>query len=185
MKRTLLSGLFIAALSSSATAQQNEWQDEAMDAWIDGKVEATLLFNGDLNSFKIDTQVNMGVVTLSGNVDTHVDKKLAAELAKGIDGVKQVDNQLMIVREEVLEDSGESMGFVDAKIATVIKTRLLSSREVSGMDIDVDVKGLKVTLSGTVDTEVERDLALDIAKNADDVQMVADKLKVQSRANGS
>jgi len=185
MKRTLLSGLVIAALSSPALAQENEWQDDAMDAWIDGKVEATLLFNGNLNSFEIDTKVNMGVVTLSGTVDTQVDRKLAGELAKDIDGVREVNNELSVVREKLDETDDEYTGFVDAKIATVIKTRLLSSREVSGTNIDVNVEGLKVTLSGSVASKEERDLALEIAKNADDVQMVTDKLKVASKPNRS
>ena len=66
----------------------------------------------------------------------------------------------------------------DAKIATVIKTRLLMDSDISGFDIDVDVEQGNVTLTGTVDSDAERDLAVEIAKNATDVTDVEDNLKV-------
>ncbi len=179
MKRTLLSAVLFTTLSASALAAENTWKDDTKDAWIDGKVEATFLFNGNLNSFDINTEVKMGTVTLTGTVDTKVDRQLASELARDIDGVKEVKNELVVVREDIEEDSDENNGFIDAKIATVIKTRLLSNSEVSGTSIDVDVDGLKVTLSGTVRSESERDVALSIAKNADDVQMVVNNLNIK------
>jgi osmotically-inducible protein OsmY len=153
-----------------------------MDAWIDGKAEATLLFNSELNSFEIDTDVKMGMVTLTGQVDTEAERKLAVELIKEIDGVKDVSNELVVVRENVIEGSAEDAIFIDAEIETVITRRLLSNSEISGRSINVDVEGLKVTLSGTVNSESERQLALDIAKNADDVQMVTDNLIVKNTA---
>eukprot|EP00232_Nephroselmis_pyriformis_P027893 CAMPEP_0182869710 /NCGR_PEP_ID=MMETSP0034_2-20130328/10099_1 /TAXON_ID=156128 /ORGANISM="Nephroselmis pyriformis, Strain CCMP717" /LENGTH=59 /DNA_ID=CAMNT_0025002179 /DNA_START=134 /DNA_END=309 /DNA_ORIENTATION=+ len=58
-------------------AATNSWEKEAMDAWIDGKAEATLLFNGNLNSFDINTDVKMGTITLTGKVDNEIEKELA------------------------------------------------------------------------------------------------------------
>ena len=164
----------------------NKWEEGAKDAWIDGKAEATLLFNGNLNSFDINTDVQNGKVILTGKVDNSVDKKLAEELVANIDGVTDVDNQLTVVEEHDSEAmDGDDMDMdsatgklTDAKIATVIKTRLLMDSDISGFDIDVDVEQGNVTLTGTVDSDAERDLAVEIAKNATDVTDVEDNLKV-------
>ncbi|OFC70911.1 BON domain-containing protein [Alteromonas confluentis] len=190
MKRTILSLLVAGTLTTSAFAgtmdSSNKWEEGAKDAWIDGKAEATLLFNGNLNSFDINTDVQNGKVVLTGKVENSVDKKLAEELVANIDGVTDVDNQLTILadHDDADVDNNDMDGeaamdkLTDAKIATVIKTRLLMDTDISGFDIDVDVKAGNVTLTGTVDSDAERDLAVEIAKNASDVTDVEDNLKV-------
>ena len=99
LTQALILTLGVSAFSASA-ADSNQWKDSAQDGWIDGKAEATLLFNGNLNSFDINTDVKQGVVYLTGNVDSDVDKRLAGELVRNIDGVKKVDNQLTVMDEK-------------------------------------------------------------------------------------
>jgi len=195
MKRTLLSILVATSMTTAAFAgdmeTDNKWEKGAKDAWIDGKAEATLLFNGNLDSFDINTDVNNGNVVLTGKVDHSVDKKLAEELVSNIDGVMSVDNQLSIIEEEDMDKMASDMSddaeseydeqtgtLTDAKIATVIKTRLLMDSDISGFDIDVDVEAGNVTLTGNVDSDAERQLAVEIAKNASDVKNVEDNLQV-------
>ncbi len=195
MKRTLISLLVATSISSAAVAgdmeSDNKGEKGAKDAWIDGKAEATLLFNGNLNSFDINTDVDNGDVILTGKVSNSVDKKLAEELVANIDGVMSVDNRLTVVEEKDLSESSEDMqddlaqskeesesALTDAKIATVIKTRLLMDTDISGFDIDVDVENGNVVLTGEVDSDAERQLAIEIAKNASDVKDVEDNLEV-------
>ena len=195
MKRTLISLLVATSISSAAVAgdmeSDNKWEKGAKDAWIDGKAEATLLFNGNLNSFDVNTDVDNGDVILTGKVSNSVDKKLAEELVANIDGVMSVDNRLTVVEEKDLSESTEDMqddlaqskeesesALTDAKIATVIKTRLLMDTDISGFDIDVDVENGNVVLTGEVDSDAERQLAIEIAKNASDVKDVEDNLEV-------
>ncbi|GAA0817442.1 BON domain-containing protein [Colwellia sp. D2M02] len=184
MKRTLISLAMVSALTiTSVQAKDNSWEKEASDAWIDGKAEATLLFNTNLNSFDINTDVDSGIVYLTGKVDHSVDKKLAKELVQGIDGVKGVKNQITVIEgidnKELEQQRGmDESQFVDMKIATVIKTRLLLDTDISGTSIDVDVKGNNVTLSGEVDSEAEKDLVINIANNTDDVNKVTENLHV-------
>jgi len=169
----------------------NKWEKGAKDAWIDGKAEATLLFNGNLDSFDINTDVKNGNVVLTGKVENSVDKKLAEELVANIDGVTSVDNKLTIVSDKDMDgdmsddmedtvDEGTSE-LTDAKIATVIKTRLLMDTDISGFDIDVDVENGVVMLTGDVDSDAERDLAVEIAKNASDVKDVKSDLRVVTK----
>jgi osmotically-inducible protein OsmY len=174
--------LVAASISTSAMAatDTNSWQDGAMDAWIDGKAEATLMFNGNLDSFDINTDVIDGKVTLTGKVDNEINRELAEELILGIDGVRGVDNMLTVVRDDD-ESESDMTAFTDTKISTVIKSRLLFDSEVSGTSINVDVENRVVTLTGDVKSDAEKQLALTIAKNADDVKSVNDKLMIKPR----
>ena len=192
MKRSIISMIVATTLTTAAYAgdmdTDNKWEKGAKDAWIDGKAEATLLFNGNLDSFDINTDVKDGNVVLTGKVENSVDKKLAEELVANIDGVSSVDNKLTVVndndmRKEVSDDMEDTVDegtseLTDAKIATVIKTRLLMDTDISGFDIDVDVENGVVTLTGEVDSDAERDLAVEIAKNASDVKDVESDLRV-------
>ncbi|WP_337879500.1 BON domain-containing protein [Rheinheimera sp.] len=179
MKTTQLTLMSLALVSASALAA-NTWEDKAKDAWIDGKAETTLLLNGNLNSFTINTDVKDGKVTLTGEVENAVDKALAAELIEGLDGVTEVENLLAVKPGQPKNQQNQTTGsaLTDAKIATVVKTSLLFEAETSGTTIDVDVKNSVVTLSGEVKSEAERDLAVAKAKNTKDVTDVVDNLTV-------
>lgn len=183
MKRTTLAVMMTLALAgTSVAANANEWKDGAKDAWIDGKAETTLLLNGNLNSFKIDTDVKNGKVLLTGKVGSEVDKALAEELIENLDGVQSVDNKLTVVADERKrrnkDHDNDGSGLTDAKVATVVKTRLLFESEVSGTSINVDVKDGVVMLKGEVDSDAEKDLAEAIAKKTKDVKRVDNQLMV-------
>lgn len=177
MKRTTLSMLMALALTTTTVAA-NDWKEGAKDAWIDGKAETTLLLNGNLNSFKINTDVKDGVVLLTGKVESDVDKALAGELIEGLDGVARVDNQLTVDKGAAVKSEESGSALTDAKIATVVKTRLLMESEVSGISINVDANNGVVTLQGEVDSNAEKDLAIAIARNTNDVSQVIDKLEI-------
>lgn len=180
----------IAALVLGTTAmgaQASSWENESKDAWIDGKAETVLLMNTNLNNFDINTDVKNGKVTLTGKVKSDLDKELAEELVLSLDGVMDVDNQLTVVKDKNAamkkdkdmdgDDSAES-DLTDAKITTVITTRYLFNSEVSGTNIDVDTDQGVVTLNGTVNSEAEKQLAVKIASNAEDVRDVKDNLTI-------
>ena len=177
----------IAALVLGTTAmgaQANSWENESKDAWIDGKAETVLLMNTNLNNFDINTDVKNGKVVLTGKVNSELDKELAEELVLSLDGVTDVDNSLTVVKSMDTEDKSNDMmddddnDLTDAKITTVITTRFLFDSEVGGTDIDVDTDNGVVTLNGSVESEAEKQLAVKIAKNAEDVRDVVDKLAI-------
>ncbi|CAM4283216.1 BON domain-containing protein [Pseudoalteromonas ostreae] len=176
----------IAALvfgTAAMGAQASSWENESKDAWIDGKAETVLLMNTNLNNFDINTDVKNGKVVLTGKVESDLDKELAEELVLSLDGVTDVDNELTVVKntdaksKKMKPDSTES-DLTDAKITTVITTRYLFNSEVGGTDIDVDTDKGVVTLNGTVGSDAEKQLALKIAKNAEDVHDVVDELTI-------
>ncbi|WP_043319181.1 BON domain-containing protein [Microbulbifer sp. HZ11] len=178
-KSALFSAIAGAALGMSALthAEDSAEKSAVSDAWLDGKAETVLLLNENLNNFTINTDVSDGVVLLTGEVESNVDRRLAEELISSVDGVKSVENKLSIANNEPI---GEKINreYVDAKIATVVKTRLLMDREVAGTDIDVTSKNGTIILRGLVQSGAEKDLAEAIARNTNDVDKVENKLKV-------
>jgi hyperosmotically inducible periplasmic protein len=66
------------------------------DAAITSKVKAALLADPDISGLKINVDTAGGVVKLKGEVKTMALRKKAESIAKGVDGVKKVDNQLVI-----------------------------------------------------------------------------------------
>lgn len=190
MKRTITAAIISVALGSASLSAgaSDKWQDDAKDAWIHGSAQTTLMLNTNLNSFQISSDVEDGVVTLTGEVKTSTDKALAEELVRGVDGVDDVRNELTVREEQddyegaEADENGEGIraALNDSRIFTVVKTRLLMSSDVDGSGIEVEVDGAVVTLTGDLRSESERDLALEIARNANGVQNVHDNLRVRN-----
>lgn len=68
----------------------------AEDGWLWTKTRAALATTDDLRDSTINVDVESGVVTLSGTVANQAQKTKAEQVAKGIDGVKSVRNQLTV-----------------------------------------------------------------------------------------
>ena len=159
------------------------------DAWLDGKLETALLFNEHLNSFDIDTDVKNGVAYLNGAVESDIDRDLAGEIAQSIDGVSDVENKLEIDRSKAAasredKESKDRQGFKqavsNATLTARVKSELLLNTNTAGLSINVDSRDGRVTLSGAVDSEQEKELAGQIAENASGAKSVDNQLTVES-----
>lgn len=67
------------------------------DGWITSKVKASLVLNRSLDGININVTTKGGIVSLTGEVITSVDKSKAIELARNIRGVRGVDADLLKV----------------------------------------------------------------------------------------
>jgi len=161
----------------------------AQDAWIDGRLETVYALNRHLSAFGIETEVDGGIVHLTGNVAYDIDRDFAGELAENVDGVVQVDNDLVVTPdarralEDVPAEGGDrSFGtwIDDATTTASIKTRLLGNANTEGLEIDVDTRGDQVTLSGEVASAQEKALAEEIALSTGDVKSVLNQLIVRA-----
>jgi osmotically-inducible protein OsmY len=184
MKRTTqyLSAVSLAVAIAMSPAFGAEPKGTAKDAWIQGKIETVYTLNSHLSAFAIDTDVTHGAVHLTGKVESDIDRDLAGELAKGIDGVVSVDNDLVIeAKSRQTAQTGERpFGvFVDDTTTTaLVKSKLLANPNTKGLQIDVDTRGDIVTLSGSVESAEEKQLAEQLARNAGDVKDVRNQLVV-------
>jgi hyperosmotically inducible protein len=191
MKRiAMLAPAVVVALSMSAPglrdASAASFENQARDAWLTGKVEMAYTLNAHLNPFDIDTAVEGGVVTLTGMVDSDVDKQLAEQIAAGIEGVADVNNELkvgMSKGEQADTRNDERRDFPswfdDATTTAAVKSKLIANSSTKGLQIDVDTKEDVVTLSGSVGSDEQKQLAGEIAGNTGDVRDVRNLLVVK------
>ena len=170
----------VPALAAKPTGQPG-------DAWLQGKIETVYLLNRHLNGFAIDTDVKGGAVHLTGKVESAIDRDLAGELAKGIDGVVSVKNDLVVAehsRVPVAQGDHRPFGewVEDATTTARVKTKLLTDKNIAGLKINVDTKGDVVTLAGEVGSSEQKQLAEQLARNTGDVKDVHNQLVIR-RAN--
>tara|TARA_R110002049_G_scaffold21045_16_gene77416 strand:- start:2207 stop:2818 length:612 start_codon:yes stop_codon:yes gene_type:complete len=171
------------AKTSEPTTSSN-LERQASDAWREGKLDTIYLFNRHLNNFTIDPEVMGTTVVLTGKVESEVDKELAERLALGVDGVTEVTNRLMVVAPQEAragqseDDRALSAKVEDATLTAEVKTKLLANEQTDGLDINVDTVRNAVTLSGTVESSAEKDLAGEIARQVEGVAGVNNNLMV-------
>ena len=66
------------------------------DAGITAKVKAALIAEKGVNGMSINVDTSEGNVTLTGKVPDPTQVERATQVARGIDGVKSVDNKLTV-----------------------------------------------------------------------------------------
>lgn len=97
MAALVLTGLIAGPIAGCTSSPTRESTGEYIDdAAISSKVRAKLIGDKDLNVLKIDVTTFKGVVQLSGFVDSASIKARAGAVAAGVEGVKEVRNNLVI-----------------------------------------------------------------------------------------
>jgi osmotically-inducible protein OsmY len=195
MKTTVLvtttTAVFLAGFAAIAGANES-FEGASRDAWITGKIETVYTLNRHLNPFAINTDVENGVVLLTGSVESDIDRDLAEELAKGIEGVTEVNNELTVDPENAEQardaegSSSQSRDFGtwvdDITTTAAVKSRLIANENIEGLRIDVSTDRNVVTLNGHVSSTEQSDLAEEIASNTNDVTEVKNNLVVEPNA---
>lgn len=182
-----------AAQSGTSPSSAVDARQDLKDAWITGKLETLYALNRQLNPFDLDTQVEGGVVHLTGSVENEVERELAGELAKSVEGVSEVRNDLKVAsvaslssarraeRESLARQRAELRRVVeDASTSAVVKSKLLANQNTKGLDVKVETRNRVVTLSGQVSSAEERQLAELLARNTDNVAEVRNELTVDT-----
>lgn len=83
-------------LNSVAVAPATSMGTRLDDSLVTGKVKAALMDAADVKSLHINVETHDGVTQLAGFVATAVMKDKAEKITAGIDGVKSVDNVLVV-----------------------------------------------------------------------------------------
>jgi hyperosmotically inducible protein len=91
----LLGGLgFTAACSSTATRQSTgEYID---DTAITAKVKSAFVKDDSIKALDVQVETFRGVVQLSGFVDSSIEKSRAEQVARGVNGVREVTNNIQL-----------------------------------------------------------------------------------------
>ena len=89
----ILIATFAACASTSKSESTGEYLDDSV---ITTKVKAILIKDEALKAFPISVKTYRGVVQLSGSVDSQKIIDKAGEVASRVEGVKSVENKLVI-----------------------------------------------------------------------------------------
>lgn len=147
--------------------------DEAIeDASITASVKSRLLWNDTTDGLDIEVDTMNGRVTLSGDATTQAEKDLATRLAMRTDGVRGVENKIIVKPSTKPNPDNADERISDAWITAKVKSSLLMSTNVDGLDLTVETKDGVVTLGGGASSTAERDLAVEIAKDIKGVKGV-------------
>lgn len=85
-----------ATAAKAEKASTEKSQHPVKDSAITGKVKAALLAKSELKSLHIHVETKDGLVTLTGSVPEQAQADMATEVARGIDGVTDVNNSLQV-----------------------------------------------------------------------------------------
>ena len=125
------------------------------DRQIERDVETALAINPATEYWDINVVVVDGRATLDGSVESLAEKSLASRVAKGVRGVRSVQNDIVI---DFPADR------TDADIAHDVTELLRWNTIVDAEAIEIEVEDDVVTLSGQVDSLYEKQLAAQLAE---------------------
>ncbi len=111
------------------------------DKEIRDQIENTLLWNTDIDTLKIDIEVENQWATLKGDVESYWKKYLAEQKALGTRGVVGVTNEIAVVPTEKVTDEA---------IAEDIIKAIERNVNVVAENVTVKVEDGEVTLTGSV-----------------------------------
>lgn len=182
-KLTLASGIALAMLGSSGVVTADTLSQEITDARQETQIWTTYALSPYLRANDLKVSVHNGKATLTGTVEEDVNKDLAKQIALGVNGVKDVDNQIVVRADYAPPKRISARGYGevidDATITAAVKSKLMWSKHVDGSDINVDADSGKVTLRGAADSTEAKDLAGRLAMNTRGVVSVDNQLVVK------
>lgn len=89
--------LVVAMMAGCAGSRMRAHTGEAVDDGVIGtKVKAALLADDEVSELPIEVDTYKGTVQLSGFVDTPIQYEKAEQIARRVDGVREVINKLTV-----------------------------------------------------------------------------------------
>jgi len=174
----LLAGLLAtAAITPGAAEAQDkgkgvmqETKTAVSDSWITSKTKISLYADDRVKGTQVSVDTKNGVVHLRGKVDSADAKTAAADITKGVDGVKSVKNDLQVVAPA----ARKAVDANDAEIKKQVEARLAKDAQLKKVDVRADA-GV-VTLKGEVASITAGAKASEMARSIPGVRSVKNEL---------
>lgn len=185
LSATVMMGLALAAAPAWVNAaDEKKSTTEAVktnvtDSWITSKAKIALFADSRVSGTSVNVETQKGTLYLRGKVDTDAAKQAAEEVAKGVDGVKSVKNELQVV-------PASDKKMVEAKdedLTKQVKTRLQNDARLKKVDVRVD-NGV-VTLQGKVANIDDSARASQLARSVPGVRAVKNDMTFDSAMDDS
>jgi len=163
--------VMFAVLLTSVSVRASE-----TDERIESSAKDSYVYKTYLKDDAIKTISNDGVVTLTGTVSEASHKSLAQETVASLPGVNSVDNRLVISGQQPPENS-------DGWLSMKVKGALLFNRNVSAVNTEVYVTNGVATLKGQADSQAQKDLTGEYAKDIDGIKGVDNQMTIREVVN--
>jgi len=132
------------------------------DADLETAVKRQLAKDRDLAALDISVDVRSGVAHLSGETRSVADQERAVGIARSLEGVKNVVNEMTIS---------------DAPIVKAVRAALAAEPALASVPIDVDSKDGHVRLMSESTTPEQRERTVAIARTVAGVRAVEDRMR--------
>ena len=143
-----------------------------IDSGITTAVEGGLKLDKGVFPNDVDVSTSQGIVTLSGSVDNLLAKERAVMAAKSIRGVLEVIDQITVT----------PVSRSDEDIRKDIQTALQQDPATESYQTTVSVQGAVATLTGSVGSYAEKQLATRIAKGVKGIKEVRNDVTINYMA---
>ena len=164
----------VKAVQKEATVARN-YLEEAM---INGKVRAVLLKNlQGADGARVKVEVVGNRVTLTGEVQERASMKLADEVARSVEGVKAVKNDITLMPGSAQNDGLEAR-MKDTLLENELRLKLLKTLGEGALKVELGVADGVVVVRGPVKDTAARDAALATLRGTAGVREVKDLLVV-------
>jgi hyperosmotically inducible protein len=144
------------------------------DSWITSKTKIALFADSRAPGTSVNVETTKGMVYLRGTVDSEAQKMAAGEIARGVEGVQGVKNELQVV-------PASAQKMVEAKddeITKQVKERFQADAKLKSLDIRTD-NGV-VTLEGKLPSIMEGARASQVARAVPGVRSVRNDTTYES-----
>jgi hyperosmotically inducible protein len=177
-------------LAGPAAAETATGDVQLSDAWLTAKTKLALLADEDVSGSSINVDTSSAVVTLKGEVEDQAQKARALQIARGIEGVKQVQDHLTIKPTRSGSASTAQGGATtapgasgvakrdDDQIERDVRQAIQKSWTSGQLRMDGD------TLKGAEGTSIEVDVDDGVVTLDGKVQSVEDIVKAAQAARG-
>lgn len=169
---SVTSGMAVSGMANADAKQ------DIVNARQETQIWTTYALSPYLRANDLKVSVQDGKATLSGKVDEDVNKELAKQIALGVKGIKEVDNNIVVDEDyNPAPTPGYGDAVDDVTITAAVKARLVWSR-YSYSSAKVETKAGRVVLTGSVDSADAKELAYQLAVNTRGVVAVNNQLQV-------
>ena len=156
---------------------------EKSDKWIALKIRSRLLTKSNVSLTSTKVNVTDGNVVLTGTAENAAQKDLTEAYAKDIDGVKNVQNEIVIKEKaagEIAADRTMGEKIDDASITSQVKYALLSHKGTSALKTKVTTRDGVVIITGTANSDAEKSLVTKLAQDVRGTISVNNEMNVKS-----
>ncbi len=184
--------IFLSVLAVACTERQLD------DAILTARIKARMAVDGRVSPSRVEVDTFNGEVILRGETPTQEEKVAAEEIARRVEGVRSVSNQIVVnpavagtgipSGEEIKQRAEKAVSGVGQKVKEgaeeafllgEIKARLAA---VGYSDVTVSVEQGRVTLKGETPSEKDRIAVEAIVEKVKGVEKVDNQLTVKKPA---